>query len=663
MSVRGLGARVAGEERGGILVMTAISLPLVILLATLVIDVGNWFEHRRHLQLQADAAVLAAAADVTYPCDNDAIKARAAQYGGLAPLGGQGPYNTQVGGTPAENVNAAFNSPTWPGQSSPVDSEVRTGEPCAASMIDLKLTEDDLPYFFRLASVAHINAHARVEINKATQLNNFIPVSVIDQRWKRGEATFFDETPSTRVEIGRRQLVKQGVNGAGQAVLGTETPLPVTFGAGVDRVGVRVAVSTNDSTTCGEAGVRCYEKVLFIRGYEGAPAVSTGAAPKARDVRLVAGSCNDGAFTTTATFSGSSCTVGIQATVDWGTTTPLATYDATLTARLADGTPVPLTLSGGVWTGTLTVPPSGGPLNVSMSWRAEKGTIDGTACGTGKGRQPQPCTGTFGVVQRTFSSSSTASGPIDVAQLWEGGGYGVHSFRQCDSGNASCTRDLDVKIAVPGTLANAQSVSDPIYRMRSLDDSSQTQAIDCDENLSTLEDEFALGCSSPGYVVNTGQSCAGYNNPGALPDPSPCSVTQTGATQSQIGKGLNRRILGDAKPTACTAPNNWADFPNFDRGDPRVVFVILTPYESFTGSGNEAFPVVEFAAFYITGWQGNPGFDNPCQGNGDDHAERGEIVGHFIKYVQIASGGGGSGGEPCDLSSDGIGVCITELTR
>lgn len=647
------------------MVTTAIVLPLVVLLATLVIDVGNWFEHRRHLQMQADAAVLAAAADVTYPCDNAAIKARAAQYGGLAPLAGSGPFNVQIGDTPAANVSSVFNSQTWSGQASPVDPDVRTGEPCSASMIDVKLTEKDLPYFFRLASVDHINAHARVEINRATELKNFIPVSVIDQRWERGEVTFINENPQPGqpAELARRALVKQGVNGSGLAVLGTQNDLPVTFSAGVSRVTVRVAISSSSSTTCGAPGVRCYDDVLFARGYEGAPAVSAGSAPKARDVRLVAGTCSDAAFTTTATRSGTACTVGVQADVDWGVANPLSTYDATVTAQLAGGTAVPLTLSGGLWTGTLSLPPGAGPRTVTLDWRAEKGSIGGTTCGTGKGNKPAPCTGSFGVTQRTFSSSSSASGPIEIAQLWESGGYGVNSFRQCDSGNSLCTRSLGVKIAVPGTLENAQSVSDPLYRMRVLDQSSQTQALDCDENLSNLEDEFAAGCSSPGYVINTGQSCAGYTNPGAMPDPSPCAVTQTGASQSQVGKGMNRRILGSSKPSACTSPNHWATFPKLDRGDPRIVYIILTPYQSFTGSGNQAFPVAEFAAFYVTGWQGNPGFDNPCQGNGDDHAERGEIVGHFIKYVQISSGGAGGGGQPCDLSSNALGVCVTELTR
>lgn len=647
------------------MVTMAITLPVMVLLVTLVIDVGNWFEHRRHLQMQADSAVLAAAQEVTYPCDNSAIKARAVQYAGLAPFNGEAAVNQQIGGTPSGRIASLFNSPTWSGQGSPVDPDVRAGEPCESSMIDLKLTETDLPYFFRLASVDHINAHARVEINRANELENFIPISVIDQRWERGEVTFFNESPPAGQpsELGRRALVKQGVNGNGLAILGTANDLPITFNADVDRVTVRVAISSTSSTTCGDAGVRCYDDVLFARGYEGAPVVSAGGAPKARDVRLIAGSCADSAFTTTATNSGSSCTVTVQASVDWGVANPVATYDAKVNAQLAGGATVPLTLSGGLWTGTISLPPSAGPRSVTLDWNAEKDTIAGTTCGTGKGNKPPPCTGSFGVAQRTFSSSPTASGPIEIAQLWEGGGYGVNSFRQCDPGNASCVRSLGVKIAVPGTLANAQSVGDPLYRMRVLDQSSQTQALDCDENLSNLEDEFALGCNNPGYIINTGQSCSGYSNPAAMPDPSPCAVTQTGASQSQIGKGMNRRILGAPKPSVCTNPNRWASFPDLDRGDPRIVFILLTPYESFSGSGNQAFPVVEFAAFYVTGWQGNPGFDNPCQGNGDDSAIRGEIVGHFIKYVQIASGGAGSGGQPCDLSSNGLGVCVSELTR
>ena len=125
---------------------------------------------------------------------------------------------------------------------------------------------------------------------------------------------------------------------------------------------------------------------------------------------------------------------------------------------------------------------------------------------------------------------------------------------------------------------------------------------------------------------------------------------------------MNKRILGDDKASSCTAPNHWSQFPNLPPGDPRITSVFLTPYGSFSGSGSATVPVTDFATFYVTGWisQGN-GFNNPCQGNGDDPVPGpGYIVGHFIKYVDTLGGGGGET-QPCDFSA--LGTCVAELTR
>jgi uncharacterized membrane protein len=62
-------------ERGAVLVMVAVFMASAVALVTFVIDVGQWFEHRRHLQLQADAAALAAAGSVH-------------SFGGTAPSSG-----------------------------------------------------------------------------------------------------------------------------------------------------------------------------------------------------------------------------------------------------------------------------------------------------------------------------------------------------------------------------------------------------------------------------------------------------------------------------------------------------------------------------------------------------------------------------------------------
>ena len=133
---------------------------------------------------------------------------------------------------------------------------------------------------------------------------------------------------------------------------------------------------------------------------------------------------------------------------------------------------------------------------------------------------------------------------------------------------------------------------------------------------------------------------------------------------NQVAKGLNLRILGDEKPNTCTSPNNWSMFPNIPPGDKRVLNVFMTPFGSFGGSGSGVVPVTKLGTFYITGWTGQgQGFNNPCEGNGDDpvpNGDPGNIVGHFIKYIFGLNDGGGSG-EVCDFNA--FGSCVSVLTE
>ena len=52
--------RLSGEEAGQVLAIVAISMVVMLMFAALVIDVGNWFAHKRQLQNRADAGALAA---------------------------------------------------------------------------------------------------------------------------------------------------------------------------------------------------------------------------------------------------------------------------------------------------------------------------------------------------------------------------------------------------------------------------------------------------------------------------------------------------------------------------------------------------------------------------------------------------------------------------
>lgn len=65
MSARRHLARLAADRRGGVAVMLALTLPVVVGVAALAIESGLWFAERRTLQTAADAAALSGAFELT----------------------------------------------------------------------------------------------------------------------------------------------------------------------------------------------------------------------------------------------------------------------------------------------------------------------------------------------------------------------------------------------------------------------------------------------------------------------------------------------------------------------------------------------------------------------------------------------------------------------
>jgi len=142
--------------------------------------------------------------------------------------------------------------------------------------------------------------------------------------------------------------------------------------------------------------------------------------------------------------------------------------------------------------------------------------------------------------------------------------------------------------------------------------------------------------------------------------PWDCVGAETGGKVNQVADGLNERVFGTDKPTSCTQPSHW---PNYQSGDPRIIFVIVTPFNSFQGSGRSTVPVVRFAAFYLTYWTGNGSGANPCPNpdvDPNDPVEAGEIVGRFIQYVDTPNNGG-AGGATCDFGA--IDPCTAVLVE
>ena len=668
--------RLSGE-RGSTLVMFALWLPALVIFSTFVLDVGNWFEHRRHLQMQADAGALAGG-DLFNRCfgstsgGSAAISDAARQYGGDPTS--SSPYNAQIGGANRGAVSLAVNSKTYPDPRSgdPAPDDTVEQPPCDAKMVDVKLTESNLRLFFgvipgvlNLPLLPRIHAHARVQILSETSSRGALPVGVPDVNPTIGRVQFLDESNGNAL-LGSAPLTNQGFTNGLEIWDNSVSPVPLTVNT--DKIGVRVILGGGSSTTCGDPLVSCFDQILFVQGWASsgtvAPPPNEGT-PLVRSVSLFNGTCSDPYFTSAAT----ACTVGVRATVDFGTGTNNPTANsptgvgAALTATV-NGVTQPLTYNTTTrrWesTGTnlFTINPQAGPLPVTLDWADTSGTWSGNTCKTGNGNK---CKGTLGTQQRTFSASDGASGPIKLAQVWEGSSFWVDSLQR------GTTHNLVVKVGIKASLGNAQTVSDPIVALRVIG-GSQNQSLDCDPNVSKLADELAIGCG-PSYTKNTGTACP--NSPSALwgtAQPWPCVAVQTGNATNQVPEGLNQRVLGSKKPNTCPAAgqlghNNWSMFPNFPAGDPRIIHVFLTPFGSFSGSGSTTVPVTNFATFYLTGWTGQgSGFNNPCQGNGDDpvpNNDPGTIVGHFIKYIDSLNSGGGSG--TCDFNA--FGNCVAVLTK
>jgi hypothetical protein len=123
--------------------------------------------------------------------------------------------------------------------------------------------------------------------------------------------------------------------------------------------------------------------------------------------------------------------------------------------------------------------------------------------------------------------------------------------------------------------------------------------------------------------------------------------------------------------TSCVNPINWRDADGDGKvtipedippGDPRIVQVFVTPFGSFNGSGNAVIPILNFATFYVTGFSKNASGvqGDPCPGADPIPSKSGGyILGHFIKYVDTVSSGGG--GATCDFNA--FGTCVAVLTQ
>jgi Putative Flp pilus-assembly TadE/G-like len=705
------------DERGAVMTLVAVSLLALVLMVAFVVDVANWKIHKRHLQLQVDAAALAAAGAYSFTtCPSAAVKAAAHRYGGPDASAAAALYNGQVGGTPASKMHLYINSAGYYGDTTYGDDTDTAA--CSGRYIDIKGTESDLPWFLGFGGiVSRINAHARVAVLQQGSSSSTLPIAVPNPKPTIAGAIFINEANGN--VVGTVPLHDAGASGSLQ-MYGSDPGTWADISQLPAHTGVVIALSGRPTasfslagdlaTICSQALTDCYDGstdpptygLSYIRGFNPNIGGAQPLPPQLRTVELLAGACPNTAYFSNNT---TGCVYDIYARIDKG---PLANaaviFKANGAQLFSSNDPACDNLDqtgvGTCWHAQLTLPAGSGPNNITMTWEETTGCLD-APCGQKGATQctsnnNNKCKGNFenGVpVQRAFSAVDAAtghnSGPIKVLRVFKCQGDATCAQPDKQSFPVDSPQKFAVSIGIAGLLRNATGVNDPLVVLRV---KSQTgQSLDCDPLYQNLKTEMWKGCR-PLYEPNTGSPDCSVTKTTvlwAMQQPWHCIAVSTGRQPNDISGGLNARLYhGDDQPNTCppdgtNGHNNWHMFDptdaagdgtyGFPPGDPRVLDAYLTTYGAFShvNGTSGSVPVTGFGHFYVTGYTGNGGgFNNPCYPgppsnyhgpHPDDRTpndDTGLIVGHFIFYLNKL---GGDNGQPCDPSS--INACVIVMTK
>ncbi len=228
--------RLRTEERGGIFVLAAFMIPVFIVMTALVVDVGQWYTHKRQLQNRADAAAFAAGIEYAknwkacVQTGDAALKAstareianKARQFAADPEAADYAPdampgtlYNSGIANQSkldvvvnswnyADDNDYSDDEPGVP--ASPSDAD--PGDPCfihtpgtdnispgGGQWTDVRVKENDLPSLFGAIGLPLDRnvARARIEIRPALSQKGFLPLAVPNTIVTKVQVRYFDE--------------------------------------------------------------------------------------------------------------------------------------------------------------------------------------------------------------------------------------------------------------------------------------------------------------------------------------------------------------------------------------------------------------------------------------------------------------------------------------
>jgi len=661
------------SERGQVAIMFALLIPVLFMLAAIVLDIGNWYVHKRHLQTQVDAAVLAAGPAFvgcyhSPGAANVAIRQQALEYAGDL-LRAPSTTNQQV--QEPGDVRIVLNGNRYwqssDGTLSPIngygldDTMAAPGDPCSTKMLDAKATDEDAPPLWGLLPLTPSpKTHAKIEIRKLEASSGMLPWAVpeIDPRslWalfvNEDNGAVFDQQElisaddpnlpwsewATVVDGSNEQVVLDGSHDNTSVIIlvSKEDPTPQVTGTLAS-----ICSQSPQLVNC-YAGATQTSGASFIHGYNGGGSGSL-ANPIVRQVELFPAGCDPSLDLSAPHFTLSdTCTALVQAVIDFGVTgnTNPGAMPNCVSVTASPGGAMSWSsnvVGGSLFTGSFNL--ASGRTVLNLNWES---TPRNNNC------NQTIRSGGFTKVAAPYMAN-IASGPIQYLKLRASYGNSglpvpdANSVEKNDPGNPRY--DYVVTVGLPRPIQVLPATDPPLVLRLSNPSGSQNQAIDCDKNIN-YEQEITDGCRTK-YRVNYDDldgdgdlewrniQCLGYFT-GNLPpdqflnDPAPdCAMTETGDKTGQMRQGLANRFENPCMPNYWPAPTASQDdiddfFETHDfANDPRYVTLIITDNTAFTGQGNEPVPVKYFAGFYVTGWDiggatngcGDPDGGGPLRGN------------------------------------------------
>jgi hypothetical protein len=278
------------DERGAIMVLSAILVPVLLVLSALIYDGGTWFTHKRQLQNRADAGALAAGVGYTtvWPaCGSSDAQTKldaantlddaARQYAGDPEKAGTLTlHNTEL--TDQNRINVEINSDPSVAPGGHVDPDTSWNDPAGTGLgpcdgqttpdrfsplaspttpahwVDVGVRERDQRSLFGMFGVDLFRneAHARVELYTALAGKGFLPIALPDQDIRQVEIRYYWSCPSsgTKTQIGD-PITLQQLGSAYQTKSGT-----AYWGPTLNNDGVPVGIDLNipDEKSCGAVG-------------------------------------------------------------------------------------------------------------------------------------------------------------------------------------------------------------------------------------------------------------------------------------------------------------------------------------------------------------------------------------------------------------------------